>query len=104
VIRGRVLGAGTATLFAVLLISGCGSTSHTAEPGVTSAPSHASASTNAGSASSATDTAAPQEGAQDQSSQIAAIEHDVSQANAADSQVQIDLNAAAAAQAQNDSP
>lgn len=100
---GRVLAAGASALFAVLLVSGCGPTSHTAQPSVTSAPSQSSRTTTAGTVTSASENAGAGS-AQGQSSEIAAIEQDVSQANSANSQVLTDLSAAAAAQAQNDSP
>src|ERR1700722_13836089 len=98
-IRGRFLGAGGSALFAVLMISGCGSTSHSAQPNVTSPPSQSSSATTAGTAASAPAVNAP---ASNQSGQLSIIQRDVSQADSANSQVLTDLNAAAAAQAQND--
>ena len=100
-IRGRVLGAGAAALLAVLIISGCGSSSHSAQPNLTSPPGQTSSTTTAGSAPLAPGANVP---AQDQSGQLTAIQRDVSQAESANSQALTDLNAAAAAQSQNDSP
>jgi hypothetical protein len=95
-----VIGAGASALVAVMLVSGCGSTSHAAQPSVTSRPGQSSPVTAASSPTSSSD------GADNQTAQgqITAVEQDVSQAASADSQALNDLNAASSAQAQNDGP
>jgi hypothetical protein len=106
--RLRAIAVSVSLAGAAILASGCGAGSHaalpTSSPGAAqSGPSTAPASTAGPTVTTPAVTPPAVTGA-DQAGQIAAIESDVSEAASAGSQAQTDVDAAAAAQAENDSP